>query len=126
MPNLRLKSAANRTWCFLVFLQFKSQAGSQQSHDRLDGAMRLQLIEYAKCTLGATKCMAIYIKSLNEQLLDNQLSSGKGIANLGRGSTSPAPDCRPALVIGSANLGSDEDPEEMRSMEDCVAKLSVT
>ena len=31
MPNLRLKSAANRTWCFLVFLQFKSQAGSQQS-----------------------------------------------------------------------------------------------
>jgi len=32
MPNLRSKSAANRTWCFLVFLQFKSQTGSQQSH----------------------------------------------------------------------------------------------
>ena len=36
MPNLRSKSAANRTWCFLVFLQFKSQTGSQQSHT--DGA----------------------------------------------------------------------------------------
>jgi len=31
MPNLRSKSAANRTWCFLVLLQVKCQTGSQQS-----------------------------------------------------------------------------------------------
>jgi len=32
MPNLRSKSAVNRTWCFLVLLQVKCQTGSQQSH----------------------------------------------------------------------------------------------
>ena len=31
MPNLRSKSAVNRTWCFLVLLQVKCQTGSQQS-----------------------------------------------------------------------------------------------